>query len=133
MSRRQGAGAPDPTLSADDFSLRFQGPIFPKAPGWYRFRIVAKGAVRIWVDNKIVFESWRDTNSGIDTSVLVPLSYRDCTDARGESGRCRDRILRVEYAEEQGPASLELSWDNPYVIPRRLWLPLGQNRIFHEK
>jgi DNA-binding beta-propeller fold protein YncE len=124
-----GAGSPDPILAADDFSLRFQGPIFPETPGWYIFNIKAQGAVRIWVDDKIVFESWRDTTAGIDTSVLVPLSYRDCVDARGNEGRCKDRIVRVEYAEEQGPASLELSWENPYVIPPRLWLPLMLNDI----
>ena len=55
-----GAGSPDPKIPADGFSARWTRQIdFPA--GVYRFVVRADDGARLYVDNALVLDQWRDT------------------------------------------------------------------------
>jgi hypothetical protein len=54
-----GAGSPDPSLPADNFSIRWTRALDFNA-GTYRFLTSTDDGVRVWVDGKLVVDSWID-------------------------------------------------------------------------
>jgi hypothetical protein len=91
-----GAGAPDPGLPPDGFSVRwtrrldFQG-------GNYVFTVRADDGVRFWIDDELIVDRWSDSSGTTDekTVFLVEGSHR----------------LRLEYYENGGLAQVHLAWE----------------------
>lgn len=54
-----GNGSPDPSLPADNFSVRWTRTLGFNA-GTYRFFASADDGVRVWVDGKLVIDAWVD-------------------------------------------------------------------------
>ncbi|MFP7753432.1 PA14 domain-containing protein [Thermodesulfobacteriota bacterium B35] len=81
---------------SDHFSARFTQ-IRRFRPGWYRFRLRGDDGVRLWVDDRLVINGWK---------VQAATEY---TREHYLSGG--DHVLRVEYFERAGAASVRLNVD----------------------
>nr|WP_208406425.1 PA14 domain-containing protein [Amycolatopsis granulosa] len=96
-----GTAAPTPGVPADHFSLRAIGDIVFPAAGDYTLRVLADDGVRVWVDDKVVIDDWRNTTAAWRTGVFH-------NDIAGAAKR-----IRVEYYEFDLTAQLELHWTTP--------------------
>jgi PKD repeat protein len=91
-----GRGSPGTGLPADNFSARWSRAVDLER-GDYRLRVHADDGVRVWVDNSLVIDQWRDGDTGV-MEIERKLS----------SGRHQ---LRVEYYERGGNAFIGLAID----------------------
>jgi hypothetical protein len=95
-------GAPAPGLPLDAFSVRWtRTAVF--AAGLYRFRAIVDDGVRVYVDNQLLINEWRDG------------SRREATaDRRLAAGYHR---VRVEYYERTGDANVRVWWEEIDAYP----------------
>lgn len=77
----------------DEFSARFTQ-VRRLRPGWYRFTLSGDDGIRLWVDDRLVINHWKDQ-----------ASTRYSAEYYVTGG---DHILRVEYYEAQGLANIQL-------------------------
>ncbi|MCK6629742.1 MAG: PKD domain-containing protein [Anaerolineae bacterium] len=90
-----GAGTPAGGLPADNFSARWTRSLsFPS--GQYRFWLLVDDGVRVWVDNQLILDQWRDSS---------PTTYT--AEARLSEGT---HHVRIEYYERSGGAQIDLHW-----------------------
>ncbi len=90
-----GLGAPDPDMPVDSFSIRWTRSLeFDEAP--YRFRLRVDDGARVYVDNRLLIDSWRDGPFREET-----VEY-DMT--------AGSHNLRVEYYESSGNAGIQFWW-----------------------
>ncbi len=82
-------GVPDSRLPVDSFSVRWTRTLNFETD-LYRFRVAADDGIRMWVDNQLIVNEWRDS---VFHEVVV-----DYPMTRGE------HALRVEYYEHGGTA-----------------------------
>ncbi|MFI0470177.1 PA14 domain-containing protein [Saccharopolyspora sp. 5N102] len=101
FARNLGSEAPVPGFPADHFSLRATGEIvFPQA-GTYTLRVLADDGVRLWVDDQIVIDDWRNTTA----------AWRQGNVTSPTAGAIKR--IRIEYYEYDLTAQLELHWTTP--------------------
>jgi len=93
-----GAGSPDSRINADHFSVRWTGKLVPQVSGPHRLSITTDDGVRLYIDGKLLVESWYDRGA---TSDVVTLDF--------EAGRQYD--IKIEYYENEGWAYASLGWD----------------------
>jgi len=91
-----GASSPAPgVVNTDGFSARWTRQMYFEN-GDYTFRVRSDDGVRIWVDNNLVFDNWRDGDSNwLEARRSIPAG---------------NRTLRVEYYERSGNAFISFSW-----------------------
>lgn len=89
-------GAPGPNVNTDQFSVRWtQSLSFPT--GRYRFTVAADDGVRLWVNNTLIIDEWRDqAESWFTAEINLP------------GGPVP---VRMEYYDHEGAAMARLSWD----------------------
>lgn len=88
-----GRSSPGRAISRDSFSARWSRPMaFPR--GTYRFSVRADDGVRIYVDNQLIIDDWRDGPA------------RDNVAERQLDG---EHLVRVEYYERADVASIKLT------------------------
>ena len=92
-----GTGSPAGGIPADRFSARWTRTV-DFAPGTYRFDVFSDDGVRLWVNNTLVIDQWRDQDNG-RFSANVTLA--------GATS------LRVEYFEHGGRAAVSVNWNPP--------------------
>ena len=80
-------------LPTNDFSARFTK-VKRLRNGWYRFRLRGDDGVRLWVDDTLVINAWKNQ---AETEYVA--DHYVCGG---------DHVLRVEYYEASGRASVEL-------------------------
>jgi len=90
-----GRGEPIPGIPSDNFSVRWSLKTGFEA-ATYRFTAISDDGVRLWVDNKLVLDGWRDQDAASYT-VDVPLSKAQ-------------HDLRLEYYDRTKEAEIRLSW-----------------------
>jgi len=91
-----GIGTPAASLPADNFAVRWTRNL-TFGVGTYRFRVLADDGVRLWVDEQLVIDDWRDGGAG---------------EVSGEAALAQGQhSLRVEYYEASGEASFKLGWE----------------------
>ncbi len=88
--------SPAPPLPSDRFSARWTRAL-DFAIGTYRFHLVVDDGARLWIDNRLVIDAWRD-GSTRELTADVPL-------AAGE------HVIRLEYYENVGQARVRLHWE----------------------
>ena len=94
-------GSPAAGIAADRFSVRWTRSLnFPA--GNYRFEVFADDGVRLWVNNVLVIDQWRNQSEGRFSTNLT---------LNGATS------LRMEYFEDQGRAAISLSWNPPGGSP----------------
>lgn len=91
-----GVGSPDSNLvTADNFSARWSRTI-NFSNGRYRFTTVADDGVRLWINNVLIIDQWRD-QAATTTSVEVVLGGGNTP-------------IVMEYYDRNGGAVAKLSW-----------------------
>ncbi|MCE3203469.1 PA14 domain-containing protein [Paenibacillus sonchi] len=110
-----GEGSPDASIGADTFSVRWTGTVRPKYNGTYTFYAESDDGVRLWVNGQLLIDKWVPQASQL-TSLPINLI----------AGQNYD--IRIEYFENDGGASFQLSWSSAAqvkeVIPQaQLYLP----------
>jgi hypothetical protein len=87
-------GSPWPTIPADHFSVRWTG-AFEHDAGVYRFTVTTDDGARLWVNDRLVIDQWRDNqNATFQADVAL---------AGGVVP------LRLDYYENQGAALIKLT------------------------
>jgi len=97
-----GSQGPSVCAGADHFGIRFTRSFQIATSGVYRFTSRTDDGVRVWVDNRLVIDQWRDQS---------PTSHMGQIDlTAGAHG------LRMDYYERQGGALASLKWE-PVTTP----------------
>ncbi|HEV7973826.1 PA14 domain-containing protein [Amycolatopsis sp.] len=101
LVKNWNSDAPTDGIPADHFSLRATGDIVFPASGDYTLRLLADDGIRVWVDDKIVIDDWRNSSPTWRQGVVH-------SDASGQAKR-----IRIDYYEFDVTAQLELHWTTP--------------------
>jgi uncharacterized protein YraI len=106
-----GLGSPDPRIvPTDRFSARYTA-TFPFNAATYRFVLVGDDGVRLWIDDILVIDQWKD-QVATGYSIDVPLTAGLHT-------------LRVEYYENVNQAAVRLTYSpavgSPYAGQDNFW------------
>lgn len=90
-----GLGSPDSAINTDNFSARWERYI-DVTPGNYRFTAVVDDGMRVWVDNELLIDQWREqaTRTFTAEKYLAPGHH----------------LIRVEYFDRAGAAVAKLAW-----------------------
>ncbi|MFO7662052.1 MAG: PA14 domain-containing protein [Chloroflexota bacterium] len=93
-----GSGSPAPSINADNFSVRWTRTVNLPA-GNYRFDVFSDDGVRLWVNNQILIDQWRDQSDGrFSANVNLPGGTT---------------TIRLDYYEAFGRAAISLSATPP--------------------
>ncbi|MCI0478654.1 MAG: PA14 domain-containing protein [Anaerolineales bacterium] len=90
-----GAAGPGGGIAADKFSARWTRNVYFRA-GRYRFSTRTHDGVRLWVDNQLVVDRWRDQR--------VTTWTGEITLAEG------DHLIKMEYYNASGAGIASLTW-----------------------
>jgi uncharacterized protein YgiM (DUF1202 family) len=91
-----GLGAPDASLPVDNFSARWSRTANFEA-ATYRFHMIVDDGARLWVDDQLLIDEWRD---GGERELTADLSL--------SQGR---HTVLVEYYEHRGYARIRVWWE----------------------
>jgi beta-glucosidase len=94
--------SPDPKLPVDNFSARWTGKIVPPVTGTYLLGARADDGVRIFLDDKLLVEDWRDRGA---KTITRPIDL--------QSGR--EYNMRIEYYDRYASAEAKLVWSPPQL------------------
>jgi PKD repeat protein len=90
-----GSGSPGPGVPADSFSVRWTRKVDFKG-GTYVFSVWVDDGARLWIDDALVIDSWKDGSSRLIQA-----------ERQVSSGKHR---VKVEYYERSGGAKIEVTW-----------------------
>ena len=110
-----GSGAPDPSMGADTFSVRWTGQVEAPVSGSYTFYTTSDDGIRLWVNGQQLINNWTD-HPPTENSGTITLT----------GGQKYD--LKLEFYENGGGAVAKLAWAYPgqskQIIPQsRLYPP----------
>ncbi|MFH0838866.1 MAG: glycoside hydrolase family 3 C-terminal domain-containing protein [Candidatus Omnitrophota bacterium] len=91
--------SPGEGVGYDDFSARWTAKFVPTVTGEIKLTIINDDGLRIWLDDKLIFDDWTDHGAEFKK---IPLNI----EANREYG------LKVEYYERKGLAVARLGWIN---------------------
>ncbi|WP_327351357.1 alpha-L-fucosidase [Streptomyces sp. NBC_01304] len=94
------SGSPDASIPADRFGIRWTGTIEPRRSETYTLTTVSDDVARVWIDGKLVIDSWTPHEPRIDKAqVQLKAGTR--------------HSIRIDYAENTGEAHMKLLWSSP--------------------
>ncbi len=104
-----------PGLPEGPASVRWEGAIEPEVTGDHTLQVYYNGAVRLWVDNRLVIDHWRQ----------FWLPWKDVARVRLEAGRRHE--IRLDWIKDRSQETVQLSWKPPALTPTRtsLWSEVG--------
>ncbi|MCB0873616.1 MAG: FG-GAP repeat protein, partial [Thermoleophilia bacterium] len=110
---------PDPLVTGDTFSVRWDGGVTAPTTGAYTFRTVSDDGVRLWVDGQLLIDNWDTINAWPDTQTSVTVNL-----VAGQTSP-----IRLEYRDGLAYAIVQLQWQTPagggYVaIPKAQLTPV---------
>ncbi len=111
-----GLSAPDPSLNADNFTVRWDGTVLPRFDETYTFSTTSDDGVRVWVNGVQIINVWQDggDNQG-SGSIDLKAGQR--------------YPIRVEYYEHSEGAVVHLRWSSPstplQLVPQSQLYPTG--------
>lgn len=91
-----GDGSPDPSIPADNFSVRWIGSVYFANAGTYTFKVTTDDGVRLWVDGVLRIDHWVDQS---------PINYQ--ADVYLGAG---SHTIKLEYYEHLGQSTIALAW-----------------------
>jgi PA14 domain len=98
-----GTGSPMKGINTDFFSVAWTGTLVPTTGGSYTFYTNSDDGVRLYINGQLVINDWTAHSAKQDTSAAISL-------AAGEP-----YAIRMEYFENTGSATAQLSWSSPQV------------------
>jgi alpha-D-xyloside xylohydrolase len=107
-------GAPGGEVSSAAGSVDWQGTVQAPETGDYLFQTYASGDVKLWVNDELVIDHWRQGW----------LPYTELARVRLEAGQ--DVTLRLAWTSDIGVNALRLGWKTPTANPTTsLWSEVG--------
>ncbi len=96
LSFEWGNGSPGGNIPADNFSARFTRQEW-FAGGTYRFSYRSDDGLRLWIDDGLIIDDWRDREASwsVVERFVAAGTHR----------------VRVEYYERSGSAALQIGWE----------------------
>jgi hypothetical protein len=94
-----GHSSPSPRIGSKLFAARFTGFIKVDQAGVYTFRVAHNKGARIVLDQQVILDQWRGSNSGVTFD--MPLN------------RAGWVPIQIEYWGGRGPAIFKLEWATP--------------------
>ncbi len=104
-----------PTLPPGPASVRWTGEIEPEVSGEYTFQTFSNGGIKVWLDDRLVINHWRQDWLPWKEVAKVKLVAKR---------RCK---IRVEWTKDQGMETVQLLWKTPLPSPgsTSLWSEVG--------
>ena len=100
--------------SRGDISVRWEGSVVPAETGDYQFQAFSASGLKLWVDNELVMDHWRQGWLPWFDVAKVHLTA-------GRPGR-----LKLEWSKDQDPATVRLRWKTPNPsADTALWSEVG--------
>lgn len=98
--------SPNPSLPFSGYSVRWVGKILAPATGTYRIFATVDDGLRIWIDGKLILDSWQlnDSRHLVSNITLTINRYYD---------------LRIDYYNEILGGEIRLFWqrpDKPFIL-----------------
>ena len=90
-----------PGLPPGPASVRWTGEVDPPVTGEYTFQTFSNGGIKVWIDDRLVIDHWRQDW----------LPWKDVARVRLEANRRAK--LRVEWTKDQGMETVQLAWKTP--------------------
>ena len=112
-----GTGAPDPSIGADTFSVRWSGLLLVPESGTYTFSTLNSGGVRFYMNGVNLIENHMDKSASWKDS--VPMSLK--------AGQVLE--LQMEYCGKTSPAVAKLKWTGPSFAGRN-GLPIAKEWLY---
>ncbi|MCX6134229.1 MAG: glycoside hydrolase family 3 C-terminal domain-containing protein [Ignavibacteriales bacterium] len=100
-------GSPEPNIAPDHFSARWTGKLIPKESGTYSVGFSSDDGVRLYIDGKLLIDSWFDRGATLDVVTM-----------KLEAGREYD--VKIEYYENEGWAYASFVWDMKRPVDPRI-------------
>ena len=97
-----GSGNPGAGINNDSYSVRWTGAIKPKTSGNYTFYINSDNGRRLWVNNQLIIDAWKD-DWNIEYSGSITLEAD------------KEYAIKIEYFENWGGASCKFEWSGPSI------------------
>lgn len=94
-----GKKSPVPSVSADDFSVRWTGYIVPRYTETYRFYTLTDDGVRLWINGQLIIDHWKE-QSATEREGKIAL----------EAGKAYS--IKMEYYEHKQQAVAKLYWSS---------------------
>lgn len=94
-----GRNAPDASMGADTFSVRWTGQILPQFSERYTFHTTGDDGIRLWVNGQQIINGWRDQAA---TEYTGSISL--------QAGQKYE--IKLEYYENGGDAVAKLAWSS---------------------
>ncbi len=111
-----GSGSPAAGISAETYSVRWEGEILPEFSQNYTFRTTTDDGVRLWVNDQQIINQWVNQGATPHTGTINLTANNKVN-------------IRMEYYEATGAASAKLEWrssSQPWeVIPQNLLFPIS--------
>jgi alpha-D-xyloside xylohydrolase len=104
-----------PSLPEGPASVRWAGEVEPDVTGDYTFQTFSNSGIKLWVDDRLVINHWRQGW----------LPWKDVAKVRLEAKR-RTKI-RLEWSKDQNMETVQLLWKTPLGDPQAtsLWSEVG--------
>jgi hypothetical protein len=94
LNHNWGFGSPGRMVPVDNFSARWTQPLYFEG-GLYRFTTYTDDGVRLWVDGRLLIDSWRPMRGYRSATVRLSPGIHD---------------VKMEYYERTGAALARLTW-----------------------
>jgi alpha-D-xyloside xylohydrolase len=104
-----------PDLPKGPASVRWIGEVAPEVTGDYTFQTFSNGDIKLWVDDRLVANHWRQNW----------LPWKELARVRLEAGKRHK--LKLEWIKEDGQETVQLLWKTPGAnpAPTSLWSEVG--------
>lgn len=104
-----GESAPVEGVGRNDFAVRWEGELQAQFTEPYALHVVCDDRARLWLDGELIIDEWYEHAESMSTAVV-----------NLEAGR--RYVLRLDYFENRGRASVRLLWSSPstpqQVVPQ---------------
>ena len=98
-----GTGSPDPTISTDNFVVRWTGSVQPQFSNTYTFYANTDDGARLWVNGQLLIDQWVN-HGATEFSGSIPLNAQQLYN------------IRMEIYDNTGGASAILSWSSAATV-----------------
>ena len=103
-------------LPEGNASVRWTGEVDPEVTGDYQFQTFSNSGIKMWIDDKLVINHWRQGW----------LPWKEIARVRLEAGHRAK--LRLEWSKDQNMETVQLQWKPPAATPSpttSLWSEVG--------
>ena len=95
--------SPDPSISVEDFTVRWNGTVQPQFNETYTFYTTTDDGARLWVNGQLLIDEWQP-QAATEWSGSIALNAG------------QNYALTLEYFQATGDAVAQLAWSSPSLV-----------------